>query len=86
MRGKPEGSRCSTLTKERFLEWAVGKCPEVDIYIGGVPVRCLLDTGNNVSTLTQSFLKKNFHGEDKDLHCTSKWLRIIAANKLTLPY
>lgn len=86
MRGKPEGSRCSTLTKERFLERAVGKCPEVDIHIGGVPVRCLLDTGSNVSTLTESFFRENLHGEDKDLHCTSKWLRITAANKLPLPY
>ncbi len=86
MRGKPEGSRCSTLTKERFLERAVGKCPEVDIHIGGVPVRCLLDTGSNVSTLTERFFKENLHGEDKDLHCTSKWLRITAANKLPLPY
>ncbi|XP_056303592.1 uncharacterized protein LOC130215772 [Danio aesculapii] len=86
MRGKPEGSRCSTLTKERFLERAVGKCPEVDIHIGGVPVRCLLDTGSNVSTLTESFFRENLHGEDKDLHCTSGWLRITAANKLPLPY
>ncbi|KAK3526080.1 hypothetical protein QTP70_014642 [Hemibagrus guttatus] len=72
--------------KERFLERVVGKCPEVDIQIGGVPVRCLLDTGSNVSTLTESFFRKNLHGEDKDLHCTSKWLRITAANKLPLPY
>ncbi len=86
MRGKPEGSRCSTLTKEHFLERAVGKCPEVDIHIGGVPVRCLLDTGSNLSTLTESFFRENLHGEDKDLHCTSKWLRITAANKLPLPY
>lgn len=74
------------LTRERFLERAVGKCPEVDIHIGGVPVRCLLDTGSNVSTLTESFFRENLHGEDKDLHCTSKWLRITAANKLPLPY
>lgn len=86
MRGKPEGSRCSKLTKERFLERAVGKCPEVDIHIDGVSVRCLLDTGSNVSTLTESFFRENLHGEDKDLHCTSKWLRITAANKLPLPY
>lgn len=86
MRGKPEGSGCSTLTKERFLERAVGRCPEVDICIGGVPVRCLLDTGSNVSTLTESFFRENLHGEDGDLHCTSKWLRITAANKLPLPY
>lgn len=86
MRGRPEGSGCSKLTKERFLEHAVGKCPEVDVRIDGVPVRCLLDTGSNVSTLTESFFRENLHGEDKDLHCTYKWLRVTAANKLPLPY
>ncbi|KAK9521367.1 hypothetical protein VZT92_021180 [Zoarces viviparus] len=38
MRGKSKDSQ-DILTKERFLERAVGKCPEVDIQIGGVPLR-----------------------------------------------
>lgn len=86
MRGKTEGSAAGPLTKERFLERAVGKCPEVDICIGGVPVRCLIDTGSNVSTLAESFFREHLHGEDQDLHCTAKWLKITAANKLPLPY
>ncbi len=86
MRGGPDGSKTGTLTKERFLERAVGKCPEVEIHAGGVAIRCLLDTGSNVSTLTESFFKEHLHGEDKDLHCTSKWLKITAANGLPLPY
>lgn len=55
MRGKPEGSNSNPLTKERFLERAVGTCPGVNICIGGDPARCLLDTGSSVSTLTESF-------------------------------
>lgn len=86
MRGGTDGSNSGTLTKERFLERAVGKCPEVEIHIGGVAVRCLLDTGSNVSTLTESFFKEHLHGEDKDMHCTTKWLKITAANRLPLPY
>lgn len=86
MRGGTDGSKTGTLTKERFLERAVGKCPEVEIHAGGVAIRCLLDTGSNVSTLTESFFKKYLHGEDKDMHCTSKWLKITAANGLPLPY
>lgn len=86
MRGRPEGSNSDPLTKERFLERAVGTCPEVIIHIGGEPVRCLLDTGSNVSTLTESFFREHLHGEDKDIHCTAKWLKITAANKLPLPY
>lgn len=86
MRGKPEGSNSNPLTKERFLERAIGTCPEVNICIGGEPARCLLDTGSNVSTLTESFFREHLHGEDQDIHCTAKWLKITAANKLPLPY
>lgn len=85
MRGKPEGSK-NTLTKERFLEHAVGECPEVDIQIGGVPLKCLLDTGSNVSTLAESFFRDHLHGGEEDMHCTDKWLKITAANRLPLPY
>lgn len=86
MRGGSDGSKSGPLTKEQFLERAVGKCPEVEICIRGVAVRCLLDTGSNVSTLSESFFKKHLHGEDKDMHCTTNWLKITAANKLPLPY
>ena len=85
MQGKSEGSK-NPSTKEHFLENAVGKCPEVDIEIGGISFRCLLDTGSNVSTLTEGFFRDHLHGEDEDMHCTAKWLRITAANKLPLPY
>uniref|UniRef100_A0A3P9I2U1 Gypsy retrotransposon integrase-like protein 1 n=1 Tax=Oryzias latipes TaxID=8090 RepID=A0A3P9I2U1_ORYLA len=85
MRGKPEGSP-KILTKERFLKNAVGKCPVVDIQIGGIPLNCLVDSGSNVSTLTESFFRDHLHGGDDDMHYTSKWLRITAANKLPLPY
>ena len=85
MRGKSEGS-ADTLTKERFLKNAVGECPEVDIQIDGVPLRCLLDTGSHVSTLTESFFRDHLHGEEDDMHCTAKWLKLTAANKLPLPY
>ena len=81
MRGKSEGSK-NLLTKERFLENAVGKCPEVDIQIGGISFRCLLDTGSNVSTLTERFFRDHLHGEGEDMR--TKWLRITAANKLGL--
>lgn len=85
MRGKSEGS-LNTLTKERFLKNAVGECPEVNIHIGGVPFKCLLDTGSNVSTMTESFFRDHLKGGDEDIHSTAKWLKLTAANKLPLPY
>ena len=63
----------------------VGICPEVDVQIGGVPLRRLLYTGSQSSTLTESFFRDYLHGEDEDIHCTSKWLKITAANQLPLP-
>ncbi len=39
-----------------------------------------------MSTLAESFFREHLHGEDRDMHSTSKWLRITAANKLPLPY
>lgn len=70
MRGDDHGS--CPLTKERFLECAVGKCPEVEISIGRITVRCLLDTGSNVSTLMESFFSEHLHGEDRDMHRDQK--------------
>lgn len=80
IRGKSEGSK-NPLTKERFLEHDVGQCPEVDVEVGGVPLRCLLDTGSNVSTLTERFFRDHLHGEDGDMPCTAKWLKITAPKK-----
>ncbi|KAM7388850.1 hypothetical protein PAMP_022861 [Pampus punctatissimus] len=85
MRGKSEGS-ADTLTREHFFKNAVGECPEVDIQIDAIPFRCLLDTGSNDSTLTESFFRDHLHGEDDDMHCTAKWIKLTAANKLPLPY
>lgn len=85
MRGKSEGSN-NPPTKRQFLEKAVGQCPEVSVKIGGVSFRCLLDTGSNVSTMTEDFFRNHLHGEDGDMYCTARWLKITAANKLPLPY
>lgn len=85
MRGKSAGSE-NNLTKECFLENVVGKCPEVETQIGTVPLKCILVTGNNVSTLTEQFFRNQFQGGDEDMHCTTKWLELTAANKVLLPY
>ena len=44
-----------------FLKKAVGVCTETIIDINGKNVRCLLDTGAEVSTMTESFFKENFN-------------------------
>ena len=39
-------------------ENAVGNCPEVKVKLGGVDVGCLIYTGAEVSTITNSFYKE----------------------------
>ena len=41
-----------------IIENAVGDCPEVKVSVGGVDVGCLIDTGAEVSTITESFYKE----------------------------
>ncbi len=38
----------------------MGKCPIIDVMMGGVEVKCLLDTGSMVTTITESFFKEAF--------------------------
>ncbi len=77
----PEGT-----SRDRFLERAVGTCPMVDLKIRGVLVSCLLDTGSQVSTITEGFFREHLFGNESDVLSTSGWLKITAANGLDIPY
>lgn len=64
----------------------VGKCPVVEVKMGGIVVPSLLDTGSMVTTITESFFKKHFgHLTDSQLHDCA-WLDLRAGNGLELPY
>lgn len=68
-----------------FLNKAVGECPRVQVTVGGVPIECLLDTGSQVSTISESVFNKCF----KPLGVIPRdvsYLRLTAANGLDLPY
>ncbi len=47
---------------------------------------CLLDTGSQVSTVSERFFREHLFGEDKDILSTAGWLKITAANGLDIPY
>ena len=47
--------------------------------VGGIPVRCLLDSGSQVSTITESFFNQHFCPRGTDLLDTKKWLTLTAA-------
>lgn len=64
------------------VECLIGVCPTVDVFVGDVQVNCLLDTGSNVSTVTESFFNKHFRASLK--HC--EWLSLSAANGLNISF
>lgn len=64
---------------------AIGNCPEVRVNLGRAKgVRCLLDTGAQVSTITESFFNENF--ADELTMDVSAFIRISGAQGLAVPY
>ena len=68
-----------------ILKRAVGTCPEVEVKVGDVSWKCLLDTGAQVSTITESFFRAQL-GAGRNLTDVSSMLKITAANGLSIPY
>ena len=54
--------------------------------LGGVHVHCFLDSGSQVSTITESFFNKHFRPRRSKLLDTNQWLTLTAANGLEIPY
>ena len=86
IRGNTLDSVKASPTHDQFLARAVGTCPVVEMKIGGVSTRCLLDTGSQVSTVTEQFFRQHLCGEEDDMLSTAGWLRLTAANGLEIPY
>ena len=64
----------------------VGKTPMVTACIEGVPIRCLVDTGSVVSTVSKDFFDKHLQPKVGDPQSAAAWLRLRAANGLDMPY
>lgn len=54
--------------------------------IGGVSFNCLLDTGAQVSTITESFFRRHLKQHAASIVDVSPYLRISAAQGLDIPY
>ena len=76
------GSDTSTLKKNG--PELVGEVNEVEILIGKIPARCLLDTGSCVSVIAESFYKDNF--KDVPLQPVGQLINIECADGEKLPY
>lgn len=64
----------------------IGSCPVIDIRLGGVFTRCLLDTGSMVTTVTESFFRQYVQPQTNETMQPCEWLRLKAANGLAIPY
>lgn len=61
---------------------AFGDCLTIEVRIAGIRTVCLLDTGSEVTTITESHFKDNF----KEVMLSSaNWVRLTAANGLDIP-
>lgn len=61
----------------------VGTCPTAYVSMNGVKVPCILDTGSQVTTISECFFCEHFF--DKALKPLN-WLKLTAANGLDIPY
>lgn len=70
-----------------FYEKTVDKCPvTLTVRLGGVDMPCLLDTGSEVSTITEEFFNENFHPQGKKLLPSGDWLKLTGANGVEVLY
>lgn len=63
---------------------AFGDCLTVEVSIAGVKTKCLLDTGSEVTTITDSYFRKHFKDGQPSLSGAT-WVRLTAANGLEIP-
>ena len=59
----------------------IGRCPEVVASFGEMKVRCLLDSGSQVTTITESYFHKFFENEKL---LDSSWIRLAGSNGLPI--
>lgn len=71
-------------TRKVDLEKIVGTCPTVTVSMNGVSVKCLLDSGSQVSTITESFYDTHF-SQFQDIHDCSSYIKLTASNGLAVP-
>ncbi len=48
----------SSDSKDGLIDKIIGTCPEVVISIAGVDIKCLYDSGSQVTTVTEGFLEQ----------------------------
>ena len=68
-----------------IFENVVGDCPGVSVRVGDVDVACLIDTGAEVSTMTESFFFRHL-SKGREVLNISSYIKISASQELEIPY
>ncbi|CAL9695460.1 unnamed protein product [Knipowitschia caucasica] len=67
------------------MDKLIGEVPTVDVKLHNAPIKCILDTGSNVSMITEGFYQR-YLDNGTVLKDASTWLALEAANGLNIPY
>lgn len=67
-------------------DFLIGQCPVAEVWINGVKTPCLIDTGSQVTTLSESYFKEHFESNRLKVQQPIPKFNLVAANGLTIPY
>ena len=62
----------------------IGQCPTIDVQVRGKKIRCLVDTGSQVTLFSESLCKELFNQQLQGAE--APWLTLRGANGLNIPY
>ena len=79
-----DSGKISDMPSIDLYKKTVGQRPETEIMIQGISVNCLVDTGSQVSTISESFYKDKLQSHVQLQE--GKWFPLSAANGLEIPY
>ena len=63
-----------------------GDCPLTDVEVDNIKIRCLVDTGSQVTLFSESVCKEFFEHKRLEGNEHLSWLTLRAANGLSIPY
>ena len=81
---KVKGSNISQEVQD-LCDNLIGSCPTTVAIIDGISCHCLIDTGSEVSILSEEFYV-NHLAYNKEILNSNNWLKITGANDLQVPY
>ena len=71
---------------EQVVSTLIGPTPVIQVTMGGVEVPCLVDTGSNVTIITESFFREHFESKGESALKECGWLTLRAVNGMSMPY